>query len=55
MYAAQYSSSTEVIKKLLDYGASASIRAADGKTAFDYAKQNSSLPHDETYWALNKK
>lgn len=55
MYAAQYSSSTEVIKKLLEYGASASIRAADGKTAFDYAKQNSSLPHDETYWALNKK
>ena len=55
MYAAQYSSSTAVIKKLLDYGASPSVRSADGKTAFDFAKNNPSLPHDEIYWALNKK
>ena len=55
MYAAQYCNSTSIIKKLLDNGAAVTIRAADGKTAFDYAKQNSSLPHDDTYWALNQK
>ena len=55
MYAAQYCTSTLVIKKLLEYGASPSVRTADGKTAFDYAKNNSSLPHDSTYWELNRK
>ncbi len=55
MYAAQFSTSTIVIKQLLDYGAATTIRTVDGKTAFDFAKQNSSLSHDETYWALNKK
>ncbi len=55
MYAAQYCSSTIVIKKLLDYGAGTSIRSADGKTAFDYAKENPTLPHDDIYWMLNKK
>ena len=55
MYAAQFCSSTVVIKKLLEYGAGTSIRSADGKTAFDYAKENPSLPHDDIYWMLNKK
>ena len=55
MYAAQYCSSTVVIKKLLEYGAGTSIRSADGKTAFDYAKENPTLPHDDIYWMLNKK
>ena len=55
MYAAQHCSSTVVIKKLLEYGAGTSIRSADGKTAFDYAKENPSLPHDDIYWMLNKK
>ncbi len=55
MYAAQYCSSTIVIKKLLDYGAGTSIRSADGKSAFDYAKENPTLPHDDVYWMLNKK
>lgn len=55
MYAAQYCSSTLVIKKLLEYGAATSIRSADGKTAFDYAKENPALPHDDIYWMLNKK
>ena len=55
MYAAQYCSSTAIIKKLLDYGAGTSIRSADGKTAFDFAKQNPSLPHDDIYWMLNRK
>ena len=55
MYAAQYCNSTAIIKKLLDYGAGTSIRSADGKTAFDFAKENPSLPHDDVYWMLNKK
>ena len=55
MYAAQYCSSTIIIKKLLEYGAGTSIRSADGKTAFDYAKENPSLPHDDIYWMLNRK
>ena len=55
MYAAQYCSSTIVIKKLLEYGAGTSIRSADGKTAFDYAKENPTLPHDDIYWMLNRK
>ena len=55
MYACQYCTSTAIIKKLLDNGASVAVRAADGKTAFDYAKDNSYLPHDDTYWMLNRK
>ena len=55
MYAAQYCTSTAVIRKLLEYGAATTTRSADGKTAFDFAKQNPSLPHDNVYWALNKK
>ena len=55
MYAALYCNSTAIIKKLLDYGAGTSIRSADGKTAFDFAKENPSLPHDDVYWMLNQK
>ena len=55
MYAAQYCNSTVIIKKLLDYGAATAIRSADGKTAFDFAKQNAALPHDDIYWKLNQK
>ncbi len=54
MYAAEYSSSTEVIKLLLDNGASSKIRAPNGKTAFDYAEQNKLLEHDKIYWSLNQ-
>ena len=55
MYAAAYGSSTKVIKKLLEYDASVTIRSTEGKTAFDYASKNSSLIHDEVYWSLNVK
>ena len=55
MYAAQYSTSTEVIKLLLDNDAVKTVRSVDGKTVFDYAKENSRLPHDEIYWSLNSK
>lgn len=53
MYACQYGNSTEAIKLLLDSGARASIQNQDGMTAFDYAGQNSALPHDEIYWSIN--
>ena len=54
MYACQYGNSTEVIKLLLDAGARKDMKDEDGKTAFDYAKVNKALPHDEVYWAINK-
>lgn len=53
MYAAEYGSSTSVIQQLLDNGAKPGIKDTEGKTAFDYAKTNSRLKHDNTYWALN--
>ncbi|MBQ2080718.1 MAG: ankyrin repeat domain-containing protein, partial [Treponema sp.] len=55
IYAAQHASSTQIIKLLLDFGAKTSIRDVAGKTAFDYAKENKSLAHDEIYWSLNSK
>ena len=55
MYAAQYSTSTEVIKILLDNDAVKTIRSVEGKTVFDYAKDNSKLTHDDIYWSLNSK
>lgn len=55
MYAVQYSNSTAVIKKLMDSGAVTSIRSTEGKTVFDYAEDNTALPHDNIYWTLNKK
>ncbi|MBQ0040014.1 MAG: ankyrin repeat domain-containing protein [Treponema sp.] len=53
MYAAQYGTSTEVIKQLLDAGADPELLSDKGKSAFDYAKNNKRLPHDDTYWSLN--
>lgn len=55
MYAAEYANSTQVIKLLLDSGSISSIRNSEGKTAFDYAKTNSSLEKDEIYWSLNSR
>lgn len=54
MYACQYGSSTKVIKVLLDNSAVTSIRSTEGKTAFDYAKENKNLRHDDIYWSLNR-
>ena len=53
MYAAEYATSTKVIKLLLDNGAISSIRNPHGKTAFDFAETNTLIPHDEIYWSLN--
>jgi len=55
MYAAAYGNSTKVIRKLLEYDASVTIRSSEGKTAFDYASANKALIHDDAYWALNTK
>ena len=53
MYAAQYSQSTVVLRQLLDAGAKPGIQDEKGNTAFDYAKANKRLPHDDVYWSLN--
>lgn len=53
MYAAEYSSSTKIIKLLLDNDAVTTLRSSEGKTAFEYAKENKMLQHDDIYWALN--
>lgn len=55
MYAAQYGTSTEVLKLLIDNDALTNLRSTEGKTAFDFAASNSSLKHDENFWLLNKK
>ena len=54
MYAAEYCDSTAVLNMLLEAGANTATRDADGKTAFDYAKQNRRLNHDDIYWTLNE-
>ena len=54
MYAAEYSSSTEVIKFLLDNGAAKKLHSTDGKTAFDFAESNKLLKHDKIFWSLNQ-
>lgn len=53
MYAAQYCNSTDVIQLLLDNDAKPGIQDLEGKTAFDYAKKNNQLEHNDTYWSLN--
>lgn len=53
MYACQYGNSTQIIKMLIDYGARTNMQNQEGKTAFDYAGKNRSLPHDDIYWSLN--
>lgn len=53
MYAAQYAASTSVLKMLLDSGARVDIRSSEGKSAFDYAKENHRLSRDSVYWSLN--
>ena len=55
MYAAENGTSTKVIKLLLDNNSISSLRSSEGKTAFDYAKENPRLKHDDIYWSLNNK
>ena len=53
MYAAQYGNSTKALMVLMENDASTVSRSTEGKTAFDYASQNSNLARDKAYWALN--
>ncbi|MGN0728762.1 ankyrin repeat domain-containing protein [Treponema sp.] len=53
MYAAQHCSSTSVLKLLMDAGANPTFQDENGKTAFDYAKTNKRLEHDDIFWSLN--
>ena len=53
MYACHYGNSIDLIAQLLQYGARTELHDSTGKTAFDYAKGNASLPHNEIYWSLN--
>ena len=55
MYACKYCTSTKPLKLLLERNAEIQIRSTEGKTAFDYAKSNNTLPKDEIYWSLNKR
>lgn len=53
MYACEFSTSTDVIKLLMDNGAITKVRTSDGKTAFNFAELNTHLEHNDTYWSLN--
>ena len=53
MYACEFSTSTDVIKLLIDNGAITKVRTSDGKTAFNFAELNTHLEHNDTYWSLN--
>ena len=53
MYAARYTDDTEIIQYLLDCGAKKDITDEHGKTAFEYAKVNSSLKRDDIYRSLD--
>lgn len=55
MYAAQFSTSTKVIKYLVDNGAITTVRSIEGKTALDYALANNGLERNSDFWTLNKK
>ena len=55
MYAAQFGNSTNILRILIENNAVVGIRSTEGKTAFEYAKDNKNLKHDTVYWALNKK
>lgn len=55
MYAALYATDTSIIKLLLDNGAIKTLRDTAGNTAYDWAKTNTQLAHDDTYWSLNSR
>ena len=53
MYAALYTDDTEIISYLLDCGAVKDLCDERGKSAFDYAKENSKLKHDSVFYSLD--
>lgn len=52
MYAAETNSNTEIIEWLLKNGASKTFESKDGRTVWDFAKNNEKLPHNEVYDSL---
>ena len=42
-----------IITTLLDAGADATAQDIEGKSPFDYAKQNEALADTAAYWALH--
>ena len=54
MYASEKCNSTEILQLLIKNGAHIHARTQDGKTAFEFAKNNASLKKDKIYWSLNK-
>lgn len=54
MYASSYCNSTGILDLLIQNGARVATKDANGKTAFDYAKENVHLAHDSIYWSLNE-
>ena len=53
MYTAWFNQNPEVITTLLDACADGKVRDIDGKTAFDYAKENEQLKGTDECWRLN--
>ncbi len=53
MYAALYTDDTEIIDYLLQCGAVKDLCDERGKSAFDYAKENSKLKHDNVFYSLD--
>ena len=53
MKAAAMTMDPAVIRLLLSAGARGDIRSQEGKTAFDYAKDNPSLKETEEFWLLS--
>jgi hypothetical protein len=53
-YAAQLNSNPDVISALIEAGADGSIEDNDGKTPFDFAKNNEAIKNTDAYWALNE-
>ncbi len=53
MHACKTNKTTAIIDYLLNSGAKTTYKSSEGKNAFQYAKENPRLPHDEVYWKLN--
>jgi ankyrin repeat protein len=53
MWAAYSTHNPEVITTLLNAGANGKLKSFEGKTAFDYARDNPSIKGTTAYWALN--
>ena len=53
-YAARFSRNPAVIEALLEAGADASARDSEGKTPWDYARENEALRGTDAWWRLRE-